>query len=131
MSSHGATSGYFSYVVANRNKDLNFYALDQMNFGKSEGTYRGLVSTLNESAEQGEAFVDYLLGKLKSKPKVFLCGSSYGGSIIFKMALNSPKKYAGAIFLNPALRNLTHNSFLQKIGLCLGWLLPRVRIPVP
>jgi len=43
---------------------------------------------------------------MKSKPKVFLSGGSYGGAISFKACIKSPEKYAGVIFLAPAIRNL-------------------------
>ena len=70
-----------------------------------------------------------MLGKIKSKPKIFLSGGSYGGAISFKACLKQSKKYAGVIFLAPAIRNLTESgAIMKKIGKCIGFLCPRVRL---
>lgn len=78
---------------------------------------------------QAETFVEFLLGKLKSKPKIFLSGGSYGGTVCFKACLKSPQKYQGAIFLAPALRNLPEAApFMKKMGKFIGFLCPRIRL---
>ncbi len=73
--------------------------------------------------------MDFLLSKFESKPKVFLCGSSFGGAISFKASLKNPEKYSGIVFLAPALRNLEERqAFLKKIGKFIGFICPRVRL---
>jgi alpha-beta hydrolase superfamily lysophospholipase len=73
--------------------------------------------------------VEFLLTKLKSKPKIFLSGGSYGGAICFKACLKQPHKYSGVIFLAPAIRNLAEaGPIMKKIGKCIGFLCPRVRL---
>lgn len=56
---------------------------------------------------QAEAFVKHITDKYEKKnikPKLFLLGHSFGGTIAFKVNLNNPNKFSGVIFLVPALR---------------------------
>jgi hypothetical protein len=41
LNSHGQSSGYLASVIAERNPEINCYSFDQLNFGQSEGPYRG------------------------------------------------------------------------------------------
>lgn len=129
LNSHGGTSGYFADVVSRKNPDLNVYSFDQMNFGQSQGPYRGEIASFDDTLKQVDAFINFILGTLKSKPKIFLSGSSYGGTVIFKSGLLNPGKYAGLIFLAPALRNLSESMWLaKKFGKALGFICPRMRL---
>lgn len=129
LNSHGGTSGYFASVVTKKNPDLNFYSFDQMNFGQSQGPYRGEIASIEDTIKQVDAFITYLFATLKSKPKIFLSGSSYGGTVIFKLGLLNPEKYAGMIFLAPALRNLNEHMWLaKKFGKMIGFIFPRSRL---
>lgn len=85
---------------------MNIYSFDQLNFGQSEGPFRGEISSLEDSVVQGEAVLKMLLNKFEKKPKVFLSGSSYGSTIIFKMIVSRPEDYAGAILITPGIKNL-------------------------
>lgn len=128
---HGGTSGYYADVIAKNNPGVNIYAFDQLNFGQSEGPCRGLASTPLESAAQGEAFIDHLLQQFETKPKIFLSGSSYGGAIIFKMAITKKERYNGLIFLGGALReDKTSQFFMKKLGRFLGWIAPKYHLDV-
>ena len=49
---------------------------------------------------------DHIPKQFANNPKKFLIGNSFGGTISFKMTLNSPKKYDGIVFLVPALREI-------------------------
>lgn len=51
MNGHGRSSGYFNNTIKERIGEINVYACDQMNFGKSEGPFRGLITSLDESVE--------------------------------------------------------------------------------
>jgi len=42
--------------------------------------------------------------RYQDKPKLFLGGNSFGGTIYFNLTLKFPQKYSGVIFLAPALR---------------------------
>lgn len=46
LNSHGGLSGYFSSIISSKNPNLNIYALDQLNFGRSEGPYRAEIASL-------------------------------------------------------------------------------------
>lgn len=46
LNGHGGGSGYFASVITENNPKINFYAFDQMNFGQSEGPYRGQIVSL-------------------------------------------------------------------------------------
>lgn len=105
--SHGGVSGYYANIIASQCKDSNVYAFDQKNFGMSEGPCRGHIESLDDSVRQGEAFIDFILTKFEKKPKIFLSGSSFGGTVVFKMIVNSPEKYSGTILLCPALRDIS------------------------
>jgi alpha-beta hydrolase superfamily lysophospholipase len=48
-----------------------------------------------------------VINETKGKALIFLSGSSFGGSIAFKMSLRAKHKYAGIIFLAPALREVS------------------------
>lgn len=50
VNSNGGTFGFVANRIAERNKQLNIYAYDQLNFGRSTGENRGLVPSLEESA---------------------------------------------------------------------------------
>lgn len=104
--SYGGNSGYLAVNLARSIDGVNFYSLDFLNFGKSEGDFRGYIRSFESLVEQGEVFIDHLLSKFKEKPKVFLVGESLGGAVAFKMSLNQHEKYKGVIFLNPALREI-------------------------
>lgn len=43
MGSHSGFSGYYANTIWENIEGLNLYALDQLNFGKSEGPFRGLI----------------------------------------------------------------------------------------
>jgi len=43
LNGHGGSSDYFSSVIADKNKELNIYVMDQLNFGQSEGPFRGEI----------------------------------------------------------------------------------------
>jgi alpha-beta hydrolase superfamily lysophospholipase len=107
MNSHGGTCGYYASVITNKNPEVNFYSFDQMNFGRSAGPFRGEIASFEDTLKQLDTFLEYILGTLKSKPKIFLSGSSYGGTVIFKASLMNPEKYAGLLLLAPAIRNLS------------------------
>ena len=51
MNGHGRSSGYFSNTIKERIGEINVYACDQMNFGTSEGPFRGLITSLDDSVE--------------------------------------------------------------------------------
>ena len=106
MNSHSIPTGYYASKVTEKNPELNFYTFDQLNFGQSEGPYPGEILSLDDSLKQVEVFIDFVLAKLKSKPKVFLSGSSYGGTVSFKASLKNPERFAGIIFLAPALKDI-------------------------
>lgn len=69
------------------------------------------------------------MNKLKSKPKIFLCGGSFGGTICFRLATRAPEKYAGLILLAPGLRELgAAYGKIIYLGKFLACLLPPVRL---
>lgn len=45
MNAHGGGSGYLASIIAENNSGINIYAFDQMNFGQSEGPFRGEVGS--------------------------------------------------------------------------------------
>lgn len=102
-----------------------------MNFGKSQGDVRGLVHSLEDSVNQAETFIEFLLSKFEARPKIFLCGYSFGGTISFKMTLRSPEFYSGVIFLTPGLRDLAEDYYCtKKVMMFIGWLMPSLRLPI-
>lgn len=64
LNSSGHVFGYFASKIAEKNKDVNVYSFDQMNFGKSNGGLRGLVVSLEDSVRQVEIFIEVVLAKL-------------------------------------------------------------------
>lgn len=90
VNSNGSVFGYLASKIAEKNKELNVYSFDQMNFGKSKGNMRGLVVSLDDTVNQLEAFVDFILERFKAKPKIYLCGMSYGGAVSFKATIKRP-----------------------------------------
>ncbi len=103
FNSHGGASGYFNIQAAKIAK-INTYSLDFHNFGIHAGNKKGELTSFEHCIEQATEFSKFILKKFTTKPKVFLCGQSFGGSICFKMSLANPEAYAGIIFLSPALR---------------------------
>lgn len=83
---------------------MNIYAMDLLNFGKSEGPFRGELVSLEESVEQANAFTQYLLQKNEEKVKIYLSGCSYGANIVLKMSVDSPQLYSGVVLISPAFR---------------------------
>jgi hypothetical protein len=59
--SYGGNSGFLAVNVTRSIDGVNFYSLDFLNFGKSDGDYRGYIRSFESLVEQGEAFVDNLL----------------------------------------------------------------------
>lgn len=53
MGSHLGNSGYFANTICESIRDINVYAFDQLNYGQSEGPFRGLIESLEDSARQG------------------------------------------------------------------------------
>jgi alpha-beta hydrolase superfamily lysophospholipase len=51
MGGHSLFGGYFANTICEQVQDLNVYAVDQLNFGKSEGPYRGLITSLADNVE--------------------------------------------------------------------------------
>ncbi len=45
MNAHGGGSGYLASIISEKNTTTNVYALDQMNFGQSDGPFRGEISS--------------------------------------------------------------------------------------
>ena len=82
------------------------YAFDQLNFGKSDGPFRGEIISLEDSLSQAKTFINFIKSKFSNNPKIFLVGHSYGGAIAFKMSILNPEAYSGIILLTPALRDL-------------------------
>ena len=75
--------------------------------------------------------MDYLLSKFEERPKVFLSGSSFGGTIALKMGLLDSSRYAGVVLLAPALRDVCQSKkYLKKLNSLLTWIIPRWHIPV-
>jgi hypothetical protein len=72
--SYGGNSGYLAVNLTRSIDGVNFYSLDFLNFGKSDGDFRGYIRSFDSLVDQGEAFVDHLLCKFNEKPKVFLVG---------------------------------------------------------
>ena len=72
------------------NPSLNVYAFDQLNMDRSGGPFRGEIASLDDSVRQLDTFYDYLKVKHPKKPKVFLAGASYGGTMAFKSAILHP-----------------------------------------
>jgi hypothetical protein len=83
MNGHSQQNGYFTNTIKEHIDNFNVYALDQMNFGKSEGPFRGLISSLEDSVQQAEQFVEFILSKLQNKPKIFLCGEASEAASVF------------------------------------------------
>jgi len=49
--------------------------------------------------------------------------------VTFKMDLRSHEKYAGIIFLNPALREIKSDQvIMKKLGNVLGYLTPKMKL---
>lgn len=108
---------------------MNVYALDFLNFGKSDGGYKGYIASFEELVAQGEAFVDHVSAKFTNKPRKVLVGLSLGGAIAFKMTLASPKKYDQVVFLVPALREVKQSQFImKKLGKVIGYFLPKIKL---
>ena len=83
---------------------VNAYALDFMNFGQSGGPERGVISSFDELIEQAEGFINFIEKKYEEKKPIYISGLSLGGAICFKMGIRNPEKYAGVVFLSPALK---------------------------
>ena len=131
LNSYGSFSGYYAQQITQMIPGVNFYSYDQLNFGKSDSPSRGYIEQARDEAEQGEAFVDFLLSRFKDKPRVFLTGLSYGCTIGFEMCLRSPEKYDGAVLLAPGLRNNPEDvPYLKYLVRWIGWLWPRVCLPM-
>ena len=67
-------SQFFSYLakyVSKNVKQLNYYAFDQLNFGNSEGPFRGEISSLEDSVSQSIKFISFILSKYKKGPQYF------------------------------------------------------------
>ncbi len=90
FNSHGGVSAYYGVSIAKKN-NMNTYAIDFNNFGIKAGNSKGEMVSLKDFVEQADAFMDHILGTLKSKPKVFISGCSFGGTISFELALLRPK----------------------------------------
>lgn len=129
LNSHGGNSSYFGNRAGEELGKVNVYALDFLNFGKSDGGYKGYIPSFEEIVAQGEAFVDHVSGKFTNKPRKVLVGHSLGGAIAFKMTLVSPKKYDQVVFLVPALREVKQSQFImKKIGKVIGYFLPKIKL---
>lgn len=83
---------------------VDCYALDYENFGRSAGEDRGVLRDAEQVVRQAEAFVEFIVGGLKEKKKVYISGLSLGGAVCFKLAIRHPERYNGVIFLSPALK---------------------------
>lgn len=105
LNAHGESSGY-TMIGAAEKLGMDVYALDFMNFGRSEGPFRGEITSLNELVEQAEGFIDFVMSKYKNSNQIkkYVSGLSLGGAICFKMCLRKPDSYSGVIFFSPALR---------------------------
>lgn len=76
--------------------------------------------------------MEFLLSKFEEKPRVFLSGSSFGGTIAFQMGLQDPSRYVGTVFLAPGLREVYQSKrYLKKLNSLLAWLVPKWPIPIP
>lgn len=129
LNSHGGNSSYFGRRVAGELGKVNVYAIDFLNFGKSEGEYKGYIASFEELVKQGEAFVDHIYAKFGNKPRKVLVGHSLGGAVAFKMTLFSPKKYDHVVFLVPALREVKQSQFfMKKLGKIIGYFLPKIKL---
>lgn len=106
VNSHGGTFGYLADWISRENRGINIYAYDQTNFGHSAGARRGTVVSLEDSAREAQEFIKFIMDKFDKKPKVFLCGHSFGGAITLKLSLLSPQAYAGMLLLAPYLKDI-------------------------
>jgi len=96
---------------------------DHRGYGKSEGL-RGYVESLNIHLQDSKQFID-LIEKIYGKdiPK-FVGGLSMGGMTSYRLTLEEPKRYRGAILLAPALKN-PNNFFLKGLVNTVSWMMPR------
>ena len=100
-----------------------------MNFGQSGGPERGLISSMDELIDQAEGFIKFIEEKYEQKKPIYISGLSLGGAICFKLSIRNPEKYAGVIFLAPALReNKEAQPFLKKLGKLMGTLFPKLKV---
>lgn len=52
-----------------------------------------------------------------------------GGSVCFKLGLRHPERYAGVIFLSPALKeNKEAQPFMKKVGRFIGTWFPKIKL---
>ena len=72
--SYGGNSGYLATNITSAIPGVNFYSLDFINFGKSNGDCRGYIHSFDWLVQQGEAFVDFLLEKFEDRPEIYLVG---------------------------------------------------------
>jgi alpha-beta hydrolase superfamily lysophospholipase len=129
LNSHGGNSSYFGNRVADSVHNVNVYAIDFLNFGKSDGGFKGYIASFEDILSQADAFVDHISNKFANKPKKILVGHSFGGAISFKLTLKSPKKYDEVIFLVPALREVKQSQYImKKIGKAIGYFFPKLKL---
>lgn len=129
LNSHGGNSSYFGTRTASELEKVNVYALDFLNFGRSDGGYKGFMASFEDMLEQAEAFVDHIASKFQNSPKKILVGHSFGGAIAFKMTLRNSKKYDHVVFLVPALREVKQSQFyMKKLGKVIGYFLPKLKL---
>ena len=130
LNMHSQSFSYLANYVSKNIKQLNYYAFDQLNFGNSQGPFRGQISSLEDSVSQSIKFISFILSKYRKRPKIFLAGHSYGGSIAIKLSILNPEDYAGVILLTPALKILpTYNNIIVRYFIqMIGQLIPRTRL---
>ena len=131
LNDHGGIAGYFGHRLTEANPGVNFFSLDQMNFGQSEGDFRGYFPGIEKAAKQGEALIEHVLRQYESRPSVFLVGMSLGGAITFQMGVNHPENYKGVIFLAPAFGSNREDIYhLKLIMKTVGIFVPKLFVPM-
>ena len=105
------------------------YGLDFINAGKSQSDEPGYYKSVDYLVDQAYAFIQHILLKFQTPPKVFISGVSMGGLVSFNLGVKYPKLISGIIFLAPALREIySHMYILKKIGKALTRLAPKGRL---
>lgn len=128
LNSHGGASGYFGVNLA-KTCGINVYALDFKNFGQSGGDERGYIESFEDTVKTAEEFIKFIFNKYKGKPRLFLSGNSFGGSIAVQLAINTPKIYRGLVLFVPAIREVRESQyFMKKLGLAMGYMFPKLKL---
>lgn len=124
----GEHSGrYMNVVNFFKNKNTNFYLIDNRGHGKSEGA-RGHILLFGHYLDDLRIFVEKVREE-ESEHDIFLLGHSMGGNIIANYLIQRDSFFTGAIFSAPGFRIAAKiNPLKEAVGKIMSNVLPQLSL---